>query len=67
MTTRREKITQLAKEEHALLATIQANSQRNVAGMDYDEREQFHVEQTLLRTDLMDVQRAIQIEINKGE
>ena len=67
MSTKRERIAELAKLEYATLSTINANQQRNVAGMDYDEREKFHVEQTLLRSDLIDIQRKIQNELNSIE
>jgi hypothetical protein len=67
MSTKRERIAELAKLEYATLSTINANQQRNVGGMDYDEREQFHVEQTLLRSDLIDIQRKIQNELNSIE
>jgi len=67
MSTRRERIAELAKLEYATLSTIQANQQRNIAGLDYDERESFHVEQTLLRSDLIEIQRKIQNELNKTE
>jgi hypothetical protein len=67
MSTKRERIAELAKLEYATLSTINANQQRNVGGMDYDEREQFHVEQTLLRSDLIDIQRNIQNELNSIE
>ncbi|GEM_PF-6273655 len=67
MSTKRERIAELAKLEYATLSTINANQQRNVAGMDYDEREKIHVEQTLLRSDLIDIQRKIQNELNSIE
>ena len=67
MSTRRERIAELAKLEYATLSTIQANQQRNIAGLDYDERESLHVEQTLLRSDLIDIQRKIQNELNSIE
>jgi hypothetical protein len=67
MSTKRERIAELAKLEYATLSTINANQQRNVGGMNYDEREQFHVEQTLLRSDLIDIQRKIQNELNSIE
>lgn len=67
MSTKRERIAELAKLEYATLSTINANQQRNVGGMDYDEREKFHVEQTLLRSDLIDLQRKIQKELNSIE
>ena len=67
MSTKRERIAELAKLEYATLSTINANQQRKVGGMDYDEREQFHVEQTLLRSDLIDIQRKIQNELNSIE
>ena len=38
MSTKRERIAELAKLEYATLSTINANQQRNVGGMDYDER-----------------------------
>ena len=67
MSTKRERIAELAKLEYATLSTINANQQRNVAGMTYDEREAIHVEQTLLRSDLIDLQRKIQNELNSIE
>lgn len=61
------RLAELAKAEFAIMKTIEANANRNIANLEYEVAEAIHVEQLRLHAELAEVRTRIQEELNKRD